>query len=200
MSNDLFPTLAGLQWDRIKKPEFNTNVQTAVDLSELRSSFASAPIYNFVRQYDVLRDDTLNNELKTLMGFFLSHYGSWDSWLIQDDDDYSVTAQPFGTGDGAATQFQLARSLGSFGEKVSNLNATPSIYKNAVLQTSNYSINSTGLVTFTSPPTAGVLLTWTGTYYYRCRFANDVSEFNQFMRNLWENQQVEFRGCLGTKI
>jgi len=200
MSNDLFPTLGGLQWNRVKQPEFNTVTMTAVDLSELRSSFSDTPIYNVVQSYDVLRDDVAHNELETLMGFFLKHRGSWDSWLFNDPDDFAVINEAFGEGDAAETEYQLRRTFGAFTEKVSNLNASPAISINGVLQSTGYTVSATGLVTFDTAPADGALITWTGTYYFRCRFTEDMQTFNQFMQHLWENKQVEFRCSLGTKI
>ena len=47
---------------------------------------------------------------------------------------------------------------------------------------------SQGLVTFDSPPAAAVVLTWTGSFYRRCRFLTDSVEFNKQMAGLWEVQ------------
>jgi len=201
MGNALYPTLAGLTWNNKKVPEFNTIIQRSVDLSELRGSFTSTPVYNCTLTYDLLRDDSTWNELDSLMGFFLARQGKFDSWLFLDDSDSVALLEDFGTGDNVTTGFQLTRSLGAFTEDVKNIGLSPSIYKAGVLQSGgNYSINSTGLVTFVSAPAANAALTWSGTYYMRCRFKEDTSEFNQFMYRLWEAKQVEFIGSFGTKI
>lgn len=200
MSNALFPTLPGLRWDIEKNPEFNTIVQRSVSLAELRGSFTATPIYNFTLHYDVLRDDTLHNELKQLAGFFLARRGKWDSFLFLDPDDSAATLQAFGTGDGATTAFQLVRTFGSFTESVCNIGVSPAIYKAGVLQVGGYSVSATGLVTFSMAPTGGQALTWSGTYYFRCRFLEDTQQFNQFMRQLWDAKQVQFLASLGTKI
>lgn len=200
MSNALFPSLPGLTWDIEKAPEFATVVQRSVNLSELRGSYAATPVYHFTLHYDVLRADAVNAELQKLAGFFCNRNGSWDSFLFADPDDGTAAAQRFGTGDGTTTAFPLVRSLGYFTEGVSNVAASPSIYKDAVLQTSNYTVDATGLVTFSSAPASNVALTWSGTYYYRCRFKEDMQSFNQFMRQLWEARSVEFIGSLGAKI
>lgn len=202
MSNVLLPTLPGLTWNTKKTPELNTGVQRSVNLSELRASFSSTPVWNFTREYELLRDDTMHNELQQLLGFFLARYGAWDSWLFLDADDGAATLMSFGTGDGGTTAFQLKRSMGVFSEAVSNIAASPSIYKAGVLQTvmTDYAINATGLVTFVSAPANGAALTWSGTYYFRCRFKEDMLEFEQFMSKLWDAKTVEFIGSLGTKI
>ena len=53
------------------------------------------------------------------------------------------------------------------------------VYNNGVLQTisADYTINTaTGLVTFTSQPTIGHTLTWTGSYDISCRFGDDAPQ------------------------
>ena len=55
-------------------------------------------------------------------------------------------------------------------------------------------------IDFTPAPGANVALTWSGTYYFRCRFQQDQQEFKEFMRQLWEAGSVKFRGSLGRKI
>jgi uncharacterized protein (TIGR02217 family) len=199
MSNAVFPTLAGLTWDIKKVPEFSTKIQRSVNLSELRASFASQPVYTFSLAYDLLRDDATNNELKQLAGFFIARQGSFDSFLFTDPDDSTVAAQLFGTGDGATANFPLIRSYGAGNEPVSNVNAITSITVSNT-PTSNYTLGSTGIITFNSPPSANAPLAWSGTFYYRCRFKEDTQEYVQFMRKLWEAQTVEFVGSLGVQI
>jgi len=131
--------------------------------------------------------------MQQLAGFFLQRSGSFDTWLYTDPDDNTVALQGFGVGDGTTTQFQLVRSFGGFTEPIYDINGTPSIYKAGVLQGSDYSINATGLVTFTVAPTGGQALTWTGSYYFRCRFLKDQLEFNQFMKQFWELRTMEFK-------
>lgn len=200
MSNANLPALPGLTWNTTKAPRFNTAVQTAVDLSELRASFACTPVWEFSRSYDVLRDNVVNNELTQLGGFFLDRYGKWDSWLFTDADDSIALLEPFGTGDGVTTAFQLKRSFGSFNEPCKQVANAPSIYVAGNLQVSGYSVSNTALVTFSNAPASNAALTWSGTYYFRCRFKEDVQEFRQFMSKLWDVRLFEFVGSLGSKI
>ncbi|MEW6563309.1 MAG: DUF2460 domain-containing protein [Pseudomonadota bacterium] len=73
----------------------------------------------------------------------------------------------------------------------------PVLYANGwAVNPSIYTISSTGLVTFTTPPANAAVLTWTGSYYYRCRFLQDGMEFSAFMSKLWEAKRVEFVGSL----
>lgn len=199
MSDAIYPTIPGLSWPVLKAPRFNNSVQVAADLSELRALFASTPVYDFTLKYDLLRDDVSNAELASLGGFFMARFGTWDSFLFMDPDDSVATTQLFGTGDGVTTDFQLVRSFGTWSEATKNI-GTANIYKDAVLQSANYTLHANGVVAFSVAPTAAVALTWDGTYYYRCRFKQDVQEFRKFMDQLWDAGVVEFVGSLGSKI
>lgn len=202
MSNEVFPSLPGLTWNVVKEPLFNTKVQTSVNMAELRAAFANTPVYDFTLGYDVLREYDAFAELRSLGGFFLARQGRWDSFLFSDPTDFNVAGQQFGTGNGVATAFQLTRAFGAFREQVSQLSGAPQVYANGVLLStpSQYNVSSTGLVTFASPPATNANLAWSGSYYFRCRFKEDVSSYNNFMRDLWELRSLTFRGSLGTKV
>lgn len=197
MTTATFPSLAGIKWDVKKRPRFSTIVQRTASGKEVRAALMSYPLWEFELSFDVLRADSTNHELQTLMGFFEQMLGSCTAFNYNDPTDNSVTAQVIGTGDGAATQFQLVRTLGGFIEPIQNVNAITGIYDNGspVTQGSGagkYTVNSTGLVTFGTVPVAGHSLTWTGTYFFLCRFLDDIEEFSNFMYNLWECQKVGF--------
>ncbi|HEU4376275.1 MAG TPA: DUF2163 domain-containing protein [Telluria sp.] len=71
----------------------------------------------------------------------------------------TVTAVPFFTGDGVTGVIQL---LDTAGERVTSGFTIAHIYLNGVATTA-YTVNGTGLITFTTPPGAGAVATWTGT-------------------------------------
>lgn len=198
MSNAVFPTLAGLTWDVGKKPFWHTLVHEATSGKELRVALMSYPLYQFTLSYDsskggFLRADA-NAEFQNIIGFFNARSGSFDSFLYNDPTDHAVTAQQFGTGDGATTVFQITRAYGGFTEPVQNVNGSPSIYDNgSLVNPANYSISSIGVITFNGPPPVGHSLTWSGNFYYRCRFLQDAVDFNNFMYLLWELKQVQFQ-------
>lgn len=204
MSNAVFPVLPGLSWNVVRQPEFRTQVQSAVSGREIRLAFMSSPMYTFKMAYEVLRQGGAFSELKTLGGFFLSRLGSYDSFLYSDPTDNSVTGASFGAGNGTTLAFQLVRPYGPVGsafvEPVENLNGAPSIYVGGVLQTSGYTVSSTGIVTFATAPSSGAQLTWTGSFYYRVRFKQDVAEFNNFMQNLFDLKKLELYGATSNKV
>lgn len=193
MSNSVFPTLIGLAWNVTKTPIWSTRIQKAVSGREYRSAQYSIPLWKFKLIFDVLRASQQLQEFQTLAGFFNARQGSFDTFLYADPNDQTIAAQQFGVGDGSTKTFQLVRTFGGYTEPVLALQAQPSVYVNGVLQVSGVSANtSTAILTFTSAPAPGTLLTWSGSYYFRCRFMDDSIDFENFMRNFWQAKKVEF--------
>lgn len=206
MSNVLFPTLPGLSFGAAKAPGFTTKAQRSVSGMEARAAMAAYPLWKFKLSYEFLRHGA-STELRQMLGFFLARQGSFDSFLFADPEDNSVTDQNIGTGTGAQKQFQLIRSFGygagcTFDEPVHNVNAVSAIKVNGVTKTAgtDYTVSATGLVTLTTAPANALPITWTGSYYYRCRFAQDETEFNKFMYNLFELRSIEFVGSTMNKV
>lgn len=121
MSNAVFPDLPGLDIKTRKTPIWSTQIQTAVSGKELRASLFSYPLYKFGVSFEVLRSGALG-ELETVVGFFNSRKGRFDSFLFTDPEDNSVTGQAFGDCDGVTTAFALVRAYGGHVEPVMNLN------------------------------------------------------------------------------
>jgi len=143
-------------------------------------------------------------ELAEFMGFFNARHGSFDSFLYDNQEDNTATAQVFGTGDAVETVFQLTRTLGStygFTEPTQNINTITNIYFDDVIESpANYSVDTLGVVTFNTPPGAGVVITWTGTFYYRVTFLEDMANFNLFMHKLWNLDVISFKGSPTNKM
>lgn len=207
MSNEVFPSsLNGLIWPVIKTPKFNTIVQQSVSQWELRGSFTPYPQWEWELGYSILRQYGANVEYQTLQNFWLARQGRFDSFLFTDINDYTVTAERFGTGDGTTKDFQLLRHFASsgFAEPVYNVygaafTGAPSIYNNGVLQTPavDYTI-AAGLVSFITAPAAAHILTWTGTYRWRVRFSADMISFKEFASLMWEAPSLKFTSVLGS--
>jgi uncharacterized protein (TIGR02217 family) len=205
MGNQVFPQLAGLKWDIKKTPIFNTVTQRTVNLKESRVSLSQFPIYEYELSYEILRDDLVNNELKTLMGFYLSRQGAFDSFLYIDPSDCLVTAQPIGTGDGNTKIFQLYRTYGGWIDTITDVQprgASPAlpvfnVYLTGSLQAQNsYSVSNyqSGLLTFVNAPSPGAVITADFSYYRRVRFVEYTEgsgdAFSNFMYRLWELKKV----------
>lgn len=207
MGNVVFPgAFAGLKFGGGMYPRFNTRVQTSVSAREQRAAFQAFPVWDFKRSYEVLREAASVDELRTILGFFLARKGMFDSWLFVNPEDSAVTDQQFGIANGSTLAFQLTRAFGAGGhtfvEPVQNVTAIVNVKRNGVTltPTADYSVSATGLVTFVSAGTAGHALTWSGSFYYRCRFLIDVAETDKFSTQLWEMKKLEFRGAPGNKV
>jgi uncharacterized protein (TIGR02217 family) len=203
MGNSVFPALPGLSWGQKMQPTFRTKIQEAVSGSERRSSMMSYPKWNFQIDFEVLRSSPAFQELQQLVGFFLARQGAFDSFLYSSPADHAVVDQPIGSGNGAAVAYQLIRRFGyagsSFIEPVQNIAALDNIKVGGSV-VSNYSVNGTGLVTFASAPGSGQQITWSGSYYYRCRFVEDAAQFNAFLLDLWEFKSCKFVGSPMNKV
>lgn len=72
-------------------------------------------------------------------------------------------------------------------EPVYDIAPNASIYVNNVLKTltTDYAINSYGVVTFTAPPAANAQLAWSGSYYKRCRVDGEGVQLDRFMNQLY---------------
>lgn len=193
MSNAVFPVMPGLTWDITRVPLWSTTVKTATSGREYRTANWSYPRYRYKMVYAFLRQQTGFTEMAQLAGFFNARQGAFDSFLFTDPDDNSVTAQQIGIGDGSNKLFQLIRSFGGYLEPVFDVHSTPQIYVNGVLKTvtTDYTISATGLVTFVAAPGNTLPVTWTGTYYRRMRFEQDLAEFSAFMSLLWELKTLQ---------
>lgn len=203
MSSAVLPKFPGFKWNRVKTPEFSTRVAQAVSGNERRVGLRVYPMWNFSWGYEFLRGQASPaNHYQQMLGFFLSRGGRLESFLVNDESDNAVVDQPFGLGDGSTTAFQLVRTIDTFAEPVMNLNGAVTNIKNdgSTVSGGSYSVSSTGLVTFGSAPASGHVLTWTGAYYFRCRFLADAAEFEEFMYRFWNLKKLEFRGALDNRV
>lgn len=202
MSQVIFPTLAGLEYPVKRTPEWKTLTQEATSGLEARSAPWTYPRWHWEVSYSKLSSAQAAAEFQTLVDFFNARQGQYDTFLYSDPDDNAVTNQQFGVGDGTTTAFQLTRQLvaNGFSEPIFNVNGVPVIKDAGVIKTAgaDYTISAAGVVTFTYTPTAGHALTWTGAYYFRCRFEDDQSEFNLFLYQLYENKKVRFMSVKGS--
>jgi uncharacterized protein (TIGR02217 family) len=199
-----FPiNLPGLMFSSSRMPCWKTGYQEALSGKASAISYQQYPVYEWAFSYELLRHDLTLSELKTLMGFFNSMRGRFGSFLFLDKLFNSVTEEPFGTGDGSKTGFQLTAAFQNAGgvgiaEIIQNLNGAPVIKDNGVVKTltTHYTIGPTGIITFLSAPAAGHALTWSGSFYYRCRFKNDEQDFSEFLSRFWETKTLKFRSVI----
>jgi len=191
MSTAVFPTLPGLSIEVSKSPEFSTAVRTFASGRSVSMAYWSYPRWQFKLRFDFLRAGA-EAEFQQLAGFFLARQGRFDPFLFLDPDDNAVTDQPFGTGDGSTTIFQLVRSFQGFTEPIFGVLGTP-VVKVAGAPTA-VTVLPDGKVSFGVAPAGGAALTWSGQFYFRVRFADDVTEFERFLADLWRTRSITLEG------
>jgi uncharacterized protein (TIGR02217 family) len=198
----IFPTFPGLGFPVIRTPEWNTDVQISISGKRTTLGRFIYPIYHYVLNFDssqggFLRDTSTYEEYNTLLAFFNFVGGRRDLFQYHDPYDDTATSQIFGTGDGSTTQFQLIRTISGSGFSWSDPIFSASIStlrNNGVAQTqgTDYEVSSTALITFTSAPASGNILTWDGTFNWLCRFEDDTEDFERFMYWLVELKKIRF--------
>jgi hypothetical protein len=203
MSNSIFPmpVLPGGSrgWPIGKYPVFSTLVQTPASFSgETRISKTPLCRWQFDMTFPMLKG-TFNDPtsyLAKVMGFYMQMGGQAASWLYDDPYDNTIASSApatFGTGDGLTTQFRLSRPIGGYLDIIQNLNGAASIYIAGALQSTGYSIDALGVVTFNSAPAINAVLAWSGKYFFRCRFLKDMTDqLKMIAPNFFNLTQLEW--------
>lgn len=204
MSALVYPSnLPGLTFDSIRSYEWDTSRQKALSGKESALSRRAYPLVHFELLYEFLRDTVAPSDLKALVGLHNAMLGQFDTFLYTDPVFNTVAAQQFGTSTGStATLYQLIATYQNTGgpgasEIVQNLNGTPTLFDNGTpIAGGNYTISATGVVQFSVSPTSGHTLTWSGSFYYRCRFDEDALQWKQFLAPFWTVPKVAFTSIL----
>lgn len=209
MSDVLFPDLR-IGYDLTRKPMFNTKIMTSVNGRELRASYQAVPKYEFSLTLPGLQER--KGELQAIEDFFVARRGAFDSFLFKMpwDNEYECTF----VGDGTTTSFQLYKGqlpLGNTQSQVA-MDLDPTFWNeddNQQFWSDNddelfwddtkITVSKSGVVQATKPLKAGHKFSVNGTFYYRCRFADDGQAFTLFSYRLWKGE-VTLIGSLGNKV
>lgn len=134
--------------------------------------------------YGLERSSDPTGDFRAILAMYRAHVESLYPFRFRDWSDYTATDENFGTGDASTTQFQLTMTydpsfilLGSTGSllyvrDIFLLASTPVIKVDGVTKTvtTDYTIGTDGVVTFTSAPANGKAITWTGEFDVPVRF------------------------------
>lgn len=209
MSDVLFPDLR-IGYDLTRKPMFNTKIMTSVNGRELRASYQAVPKYEFSLTLPGLQER--KGELQAIEDFFVARRGAFDSFLFKMpwDNEYECIFN----GDGTKTSFQLYKGQLPLGNTQSQVafDADPTFWNeddNQQFWSDNddelfwddtkITVSKSGVVQATKPLKAGHKFSVKGTFYYRCRFADDGQAFTLFSYRLWKGE-VTLIGSLGNKV
>ncbi len=166
-------------------PERRTQiVELASGAEERNASWA-----NSRRRYDVAYGIRRADDLAAVVAFFESRNGRLQGFRFKDWADFKSclpsqtpgpTDQPIGTGNGAATLFPLTKRYTSGAQSWTRAITKPvagtvTIAVNGIAQASGWSISiTTGLITFTTAPAAGVAVTAGFEFDVPVRFDTDA--------------------------
>lgn len=150
-------------------PERRTRiVELASGDEERNASWA-----NSRRRYDVSYGVRRADDLAAVVAFFEARNGRLHAFRFKDWSDYksclpsatpASTDQIIGTGNGSTTAFQLVKTYASGAQSwaraiLKPVAGTVAVSLNGVAQGSGWSVNTTtGIVTFTVPPTTGAVI------------------------------------------
>jgi len=158
-------------------PGFNTSIATLQSGKEQRN-------INWAQQrcgYDISYGIGSKQLYRQVLNFFYVRQGKAYGFRFKDWVDYQLTAEAIGTGNGVENEFQITKTYSDAGGSyVRNIykpvSGTVQVYLNGVLQTvtTHYTINhSTGIITFVTPPSNGVVVTVTCEFDVPVRFDTD---------------------------
>jgi len=170
-------------------PEYNTEIIAMQNKAEKRNArwsqsrfFATVPFLNLSpERYD------------SVLAMFEGRMGRWGAFLYRNPLSYTADDVEFGVGDAVKTEFQLVaevqvglrkRTRNVYAiytpEEDSNGDAVPSdviVRVNGTVTPVSIDYDR-GLVTFSSAPAFGAVLTWEGEFSHWVRFANDRLPFS----------------------
>jgi uncharacterized protein (TIGR02217 family) len=191
MTLPIFPTLAGRTWPIARRPSFNTTMQAGLTGKRTPVRYQSEPRWSYEFDIELMRDAT--TELNDMLNVFLLQYGRYGTFLYNEAVDNSVTDDLIGTGDGATNTFFLTRSRYGFVQRIAGaaLDGAATIKVNGVTAV-GVTVSSNGVVTFGVAPSAGQPVTWTGSYYWVCRFDDDALDLENFMSGKWAVKSLKF--------
>lgn len=205
MSDVLFPDIR-IGYDLTRKPMFSTKIMTSVNGRELRASYQAVPKYEFSLTLPGLQER--KGELQEIEDFFIARRGAFDSFLFKMpfDNEYECTF----VGNGQTNTFQLHKNGLPLGNTDVFVADDPLMWDedldqpmwtdlNTRMWEMQYGISKNGLLTLPVALAEGDALKVKGTFYYRCRFADDDQSFTLFSYRLWKGD-VTLIGSLGNKV
>ena len=168
-----FPT--DISYGSIGGPMFSTEVIMLGSGHEKRNQNWTYPRERWDVAYGVKSKELLD----TLIEFFYARRGRATGFRFKNHDDYQGANEELGTGDGDTKTFQLVKIYTSGGETFSRkiskpVSGTVTIYKDSVEQVSGWTVDTeTGIITFSSAPTSGEVVTADFQFDIPVRFDTD---------------------------
>lgn len=170
-------------------PEYNTEIVAMANKAEKRNAqwsqsrfFATVPFLNLSPE-----------RYEHVLAMFEDRMGRWGAFLYRNPLRYTADDVEFGVGDGVTTEFQLVaevqvglrkRTRNVYAIYIPEEDSTGEAVPSDVIVRVNGSVtpvsidHDRGIVTFSSAPSMGAVLTWDGEFSHWVRFANDRLPFS----------------------
>lgn len=191
VEEDVLPYMPGQTLLKKKEPEWATATQTASSGRTRTTSYRSAPLWQFQLGYNAVRKRPGLDEWSDIVAFFNRRRGAFGEFRYFDRYDHLVTAQNLGIGDGATLTFQLCRGGNGWTEPVYAVAGVDSVLVDGVANF-DYTISELGQITFGSAPALDAVLSWSGAFYFLCRFDKDNLGLGQPFSKIWEIKSLSF--------
>ncbi len=155
---------------------FNTSITTTQGGFEQRN-------INWLKslgRWDVSTGIKNKSDMDAVIAFFRARFGKAYGFRFKDWSDFQAVGQNIGTGNGSQTTFQLTKTYTSGSNSYIRdikkpVSGTATIYLNSILQSSGFTVDhTTGIVTFTVAPGAGVVVSADYDFDVPVRFDTDA--------------------------
>lgn len=165
------------EWGVSGGPRFRTTTIVTASGFEQRNVEWDDPL----RRWQITLSSLSVEEFESLADFFLARQGSAHSFPFRDPADFAVEAMVFGEGDGVETEFPLARvyadTVTPRTRRITRPRpATVSVFVGGVLTAATVDRDG-GMVTFSSAPADGAVLSWSGEFDIPARFESDEANW-----------------------
>lgn len=191
----VLPVFPGFTYPKMESPTWSNLRQKSISGKITSIGEYVYPTKTYKLPISVLRENLTFAERKQLEDFFAQCNGGLYSFYFNDVDDNTAVKQLFGIGDGTTTAFQLARALADDGFYAQIQfpvpYVAPTVYVDDVA-TGAFTQSNAGIINFTSAPSAGATLTWSGNYYWLCQFDQDALQFSKDMFWIWSLKELAF--------
>lgn len=194
---DVLPYVPGRTFIEGKTPRWRTQVNEATSGRETRRKIWTYPRWKFQINNEFLRNPATmsQSELVKILAFFNMHAGGYQEFFYMDDEDKSVEDMPFAVGNGVRTSYQMTRTMSvgtiTFTEPVRGFYGTPVVKLNGT-PTVAFTMGEYGNIIFNTAPGNGVVITWTGQFFFCCRFDDSEATFEQMFSRIWAGGSPSF--------
>jgi hypothetical protein len=190
MSGYVYPPIVGLKFPVVRHTLWNTLTDTSYSQRMSTLSLQQYAMYSWELEYELIRNDRVPSDYKALTGLFNAVSGMADSFLFTDPTYNTAVNEPMGVGDGVTTVFQTVVTFKNAGgpgraDIVQNFNGAP-VFAVSGGGNPSHTLGPSGVVTFLTPPAIGAIVSWSGSFYFRCRFLQDKLPISEMMQGWWE--------------